>query len=237
LNESGELNLPRFEIYLTELAKLDHQRYADENDSFKNLNKLTGRKNKKSELDKDQDVGGDDDFNFAVLDKFTVTEPSSKIPEQDSNHENSVQLVSSNEPKSSDLSSASDDNDLSSDSDTLSDDDEGKKSSAISKITNEDDIDNMPLIEAEFRQHKNHYYRDKMKINLTSSDQLKIYVEQYIEALQWILKYYYQGCPSWSWFYPHHYAPYLSDLKNFKDLKITFTKGTPFKPFEQLLSM
>ncbi|CAF5038800.1 unnamed protein product, partial [Rotaria magnacalcarata] len=74
-----------------------------------------------------------------------------------------------------------------------------------------------------------------MEINLTSLNQLKIYVEQYIEALQWILKYYYQGCPSWSWFYPHHYAPYLSDLKNFKDMKISLERGTPFKPYEQLL--
>jgi 5'-3' exoribonuclease 1 len=225
MNESGELNLPRFEIYLTELAKLDHQRYADDNDTFKNLNKLTGRKKNFSENKSPIDNDG---FNFAVLDKLTDDTPLPPIIEK---------------PDSTNENLESDDNDLLSDSDTISEksnddeDDEKKSSSTITKLINEDDIDKMPLIEAEFRQHKNHYYRDKMKINLVSSTQLQIYVEQYIEALQWILRYYYQGCPSWSWFYPHHYAPYLSDLNNFKDLKITLQKGTPFKPFEQLLSM
>lgn len=29
--------------------------------------------------------------------------------------------------------------------------------------------------------------------------------ERYIQALQWILFYYYRGVPSWSWFYEFHY--------------------------------
>lgn len=29
--------------------------------------------------------------------------------------------------------------------------------------------------------------------------------ECYIQALQWILFYYYRGVPSWSWFYEFHY--------------------------------
>ncbi|CAF1146840.1 unnamed protein product [Rotaria sordida] len=242
MNESGELNLTRFEIYLTELAKFDHQRYANENDTFKHLAKLTGRNKNlsknNSELNKDKDNGNDNDFNFALLDKLIPT-TSTTSQKEDSNNNESLDQSSSNESKSVDLSLSSsssvseDDDDLSSDSDTLSD----KSSSTISEIKNEDELENMPLIEAEFRQHKNHYYRDKMQINLTSSDQLKVYVEQYIIALQWILKYYYQGCPSWPWFYSDHYAPYLSDLKNFKHLKITFQLGTPFKPFEQLLSV
>ncbi|UJR23506.1 hypothetical protein I4U23_026504 [Adineta vaga] len=241
MNEAGELNLTRFEIYLTELAKYDHQRYADENDSFKNLNKLTGRKKfsseKKPELNQDDIDGG---FNFAALEKLNITDPlpPSTIEKQESNDGNAVQIVSSNEQRIIDVSSASDDNDLSSDSDSTDDDDEEKKSSfEMPKIINEDNIDKMPLIEAEFRQHKNHYYREKMKLNFASCDELQLYVNQYIEALQWILKYYYQGCPSWSWFYSQHYAPYLSDLKNFKDLKINLEKEAPFKPFEQLLSV
>ncbi|CAF2425748.1 unnamed protein product [Rotaria sp. Silwood2] len=245
MNEFGDLNLARFEIYLTELAKFDHERYAYENDTFKHLDKLTGRNKNlsknKSEVNKDDDNDDGVGFNFALLDKLTTQTPTT-IQKQDSNNDNLDQIVS-NDSKPIDLSSSSsslsDDDDLSSDSDTLSEksNDNEKSSSTISEITNDDDLDNMPLIEAEFRQHKNHYYRNKMKINLTSCDQLKVYVEQYIVALQWILKYYYQGCPSWSWFYADHYAPYLSDLKNFKDFKIIFELGTPFKPFEQLLSV
>jgi len=61
--------------------------------------------------------------------------------------------------------------------------------------------------------------------------------EGYIRALQWNLNYYYNGCCSWSWYYPHHYAPYISDIKDFENLKIEFELGQPFLPFQQLLAV
>lgn len=61
--------------------------------------------------------------------------------------------------------------------------------------------------------------------------------ECYITALQWILNYYYRGVSSWSWYYPHHYAPYISDIRDFKDIDLNFAMGKPFLPFEQLLSV
>jgi len=38
-------------------------------------------------------------------------------------------------------------------------------------------------------------------------------------------------------YYPHHYAPYLSDVKGFSDLKIEFDLGRPFLPFQQLMAV
>ena len=59
----------------------------------------------------------------------------------------------------------------------------------------------------------------------------------YVRGIQWNLHYYYNGCVSWSWFYPHHYAPWVTDIKNFSGLKLEFEMGKPFLPFEQLLAV
>lgn len=58
--------------------------------------------------------------------------------------------------------------------------------------------------------------------------------EGYVRAIQWNLNYYYNGCCSWSWYYPHHYAPYISDIRGFSNLKIEFDLGEPFLPYEQV---
>ena len=65
-------------------------------------------------------------------------------------------------------------------------------------------------------------------------EQIKQY---YIEGISWVFEYYYNGCVSWGWFYPFHYAPFASDLTELTSIKVNFTKGKPFQPFEQLLSV
>ncbi|KAJ1675709.1 exonuclease II Exo2, partial [Spiromyces aspiralis] len=61
----------------------------------------------------------------------------------------------------------------------------------------------------------------------------------YIKTIQWVLQYYFSGIASWTWFYPHHYAPRITDLcTNLADYKVDkFDLGTPHRPFEQLMSV
>lgn len=59
----------------------------------------------------------------------------------------------------------------------------------------------------------------------------------YAEGLAWVLLYYFQGCPSWDWFYPYHYAPFAADFKEMAELDIIFEKGYTSRPFEQLMSV
>uniref|UniRef100_A0A673CEF3 5'-3' exoribonuclease 1 n=1 Tax=Sphaeramia orbicularis TaxID=375764 RepID=A0A673CEF3_9TELE len=96
----------------------------------------------------------------------------------------------------------------------------------------EDDI-----FETEFRQYKRTYYMTKMGVDVVSDEFLATQARCYVEGIQWILHYYYHGVQSWSWYYPYHYAPFLSDIKNLSELKLTFDLGTPFMPFQQLLAV
>ena len=42
----------------------------------------------------------------------------------------------------------------------------------------------------------------------------------------WVLRYYYQGCPSWNWYYPYHYAPFASDFLDVAKMPHDFETGT-----------
>ena len=59
----------------------------------------------------------------------------------------------------------------------------------------------------------------------------------YVEGLAWVLLYYFQGCPSWTWYYPYHYAPFAADFVDLDKIKVKFDRGVPYKPYEQLMSV
>ncbi|XP_019724925.1 5'-3' exoribonuclease 1 isoform X2 [Hippocampus comes] len=101
----------------------------------------------------------------------------------------------------------------------------------------EEDDEEDDMFETEFRQYKRTYYMTKMGVDVVSDAFLSKQAKCYVEGIQWILHYYYHGVKSWSWFYPYHYAPFLSDIRNISELKLTFELGEPFMPFQQLLAV
>jgi 5'-3' exoribonuclease 2 len=98
-----------------------------------------------------------------------------------------------------------------------------------------DDDDQVKLHEPGYRTR---YYQVKFHCAADEVDDLRReVVKHYIEGISWVLLYYYQGCPSWNWYYPYHYAPFAADFTDIKDLNISFVQGEPFLPFEQLMSV
>ena len=88
---------------------------------------------------------------------------------------------------------------------------------------------------------KDRYYSDKCKADDVENHGGREHLfRSYVMGLCWVMKYYYDGCPSWKWYYPFHYGPFASDLKNIerfeKDCKL-FELSTPFNPVEQLMAV
>ena len=81
------------------------------------------------------------------------------------------------------------------------------------------------------------YYEQKFKVDPKDIAFRNKVARAYVEGLAWVLLYYFQGCPSWTWYYPYHYAPFAADFVELDKMNINFEKGTPFKPFEQLMGV
>ena len=64
-----------------------------------------------------------------------------------------------------------------------------------------------------------HWWEIRYYKNLFDMDINKAYKQQisinYLEGLEWVLKYYTTGCVDWRWHYRYHYPPLLKDLLEF----------------------
>lgn len=97
--------------------------------------------------------------------------------------------------------------------------------------------------------HKERYYEQKFHVDYYKDVEFRrkylscesmsnsSLIKHYVEGFCWVLLYYYQGCPSWTWYYPYHFAPFASDFEDISSLEISFEKGEPFKPAEQLMGV
>lgn len=180
INDYGNLNLERFEKYLTKLAEIELDNFRDIQADIKYLESKAGKHLLGDETDEALSKFDDD--------LMRLVEDSNKMFE-------------------------------------------GEDDMAF------DSSDDEQLIQDEFKHHKARFYMEKLNYENVDSEVLRSQAECYVRAIQWNLYYYYTGCPSWSWFYPHHYAPYVSDIKGFTDFDFKFDLSAPFQPFQQLLAV
>ena len=81
------------------------------------------------------------------------------------------------------------------------------------------------------------YYEQKFHVSPRDIEFRHKVARSYVEGLCWVLLYYLQGCPSWTWYYPYHYAPFAADFADLEKMSVKFEKGTPFRPYEQLMGV
>ena len=105
-------------------------------------------------------------------------------------------------------------------------------------------------LSAEFNAWKQDYYTEKLGISdfpdeICMTKPIEKLILEYCNGLQWVMSYYYHGVSSWNWFYPYHYAPFISDVADYlmmcDENKSIFESdeplGAPFRSLEQLLAV
>ncbi|KAF8910440.1 XRN 5'-3' exonuclease N-terminus-domain-containing protein [Gymnopilus junonius] len=92
-----------------------------------------------------------------------------------------------------------------------------------------------PDAEGTFDERYERYYKGKLEISYDDEKAMHDLVYTYVEGLQWVMHYYFNGVASWGWFYNYHYAPRISDLTGVDQMTFNFDLGKPFRPFEQLM--
>lgn len=85
----------------------------------------------------------------------------------------------------------------------------------------------------------NDYYKYYFNINnvITRKDDINDICNNYVEGLQWNIKYYLEKCPSYTWYYKYRAAPCLRELSIFLINRVypaKFDDETTFTPLEQL---
>lgn len=108
------------------------------------------------------------------------------------------------------------------------------------KAESESDSDEEPFDEVRLWESgwKERYYKSKFDVSGEDIAFRHKVAWAYVEGLCWVLKYYYQGCASWDWYFPYHYAPFASDFTTVSKFVPDFSAPTePFKPLQQLMSV
>ncbi|XP_046395916.1 5'-3' exoribonuclease 1 [Ischnura elegans] len=223
INEGGTLVLPRFQRYLEKLAAFDVHQFKDEFADLKYFNAKTGRR-----------VGATKErpkfFNIpeAVLNNSRDNPSAPMDP-------NLLEMINYTERMEQELEELSlQREDKEEDLEVLFG---GVEDDFHEDDDDDDEEEDDPSMFLEFCQKKRDYYTNKLEFEKVTPEVLQSQAEGYVRAIQWNLHYYYDGVCSWSWFYPHHYAPYISDIKNFCNVDLNFDLGKPFLPFQQLLAV
>lgn len=91
----------------------------------------------------------------------------------------------------------------------------------------------MPQLD--FPAYANDYYQKKF----SEKESIQDIVWKYLDGMEWVVNYYANGIPDWTWFFPYLYGPFLRDLSHYtrSHRSCSFEQHAPVPPFLQLLAV
>jgi 5'-3' exonuclease len=108
-------------------------------------------------------------------------------------------------------------------------------------------FESIPTYEREMEQYINpvklywqtRYYRGLFGITSdTSNEQRRDISINYLEGLEWTMKYYTIGCPDWRWRYKYNYPPLLKDLIQYIPVfETVFVTNKPPNPVSEIVQL
>ncbi|KAK2178116.1 hypothetical protein NP493_558g01017 [Ridgeia piscesae] len=237
LTDSGIVNLDRVQLVLSELGEAEDEIFKRRRDTdlhFKRKNKERRRREKMMKTgQRPSFLLGGQYAPRAPGDQSTVTQPRVQA------YQKRMQVIaqtssqnSTNEEAAAALRSMLKDG---GEGGSTSNTPPQKRKLEEDNSSEEEPDDEVKLWEDGWKQR---YYESKFNVGPDEIAFRHTVGNEYVIGLCWVLLYYYQGCPSWKWYFPYHYAPFASDFCNIGDITDMFEKNTePFKPLEQLMGV
>ncbi|CAG8586736.1 6270_t:CDS:10, partial [Diversispora eburnea] len=224
ITDNGNVNLKRLQYLVTELGKMEDEVFIRRHE-FENRSKRRKIRNVDSIT-----------INNSISDNSCDTKPSQESIESIITEEKTIETEEIQKSIESTESIVSVTNTQVETETSNSSNPTGvkRKSDSIDLEENTDNEDPVRLWEPGFKER---YYKDKFDIELSNHQFRADLVKSYVEGICWVMQYYFQGVPSWKWYYPYHYSPFASDFTDIGDIEIDFKLGEPFKPFEHKESL
>ncbi|XP_032646729.1 5'-3' exoribonuclease 2 [Chelonoidis abingdonii] len=226
LTESGYVNLQRVQMIMLAVGEVEDSIFKKRKDDEENFRRRQKEKRKRMKRDQPSFIPGGQ-FSPQALGRGNRSSPQAISNPRQTAYEMRMQDKRNSTPSSSPNTSFT--------SDGTPSPAGGIKRKAEDSDSEPEPEDNIRLWESGWKQR---YYKNKFDVDVSDEKFRRKVVQSYVEGLCWVLRYYYQGCASWKWYYPFHYAPFASDFEGIADLPSDFEKGTkPFRPLEQLMGV
>lgn len=251
VTNSGEIDLARAEVLMHEVGKMEDailKRRLERN-------KQTQKREYQREMSRRRGNGMAQDYLHAVDTGNIVNfetqhrlKPNTTTMDQDAN-QSAAQKLKDRLHQSSDSAVAPSDSLVEADpamgrsqSESAMEVSKNERPNAAAHEPNFDGIEKGDNVKLGVDGWRERYYTSKFKVDWENEEEaqeiLRTVARNYMEGLVWVLRYYYQGCCSWNWYYPYHYAPFAGDMKDLPAMgPFDLPLGVPFRPFEQLMGV